>query len=231
MKALRSHLRRHLTYANVMASIAVFLALGGAAYAAAKINGNKIVNHTIAAKKLKKKTLTSKQVRKNALKGSVIKESTLGTVPRAKSAQSATTATNAGHAETAATADYATGAGTAGDAETLGGRTAAQLTVACPAATELFGGMCWDAETREATGWIAASIECAEAGGRLPTLSELIAYVAQPGEQVSGQTWTGDVADAASGEQSVATTTEGPTTEVEAASAELGYRCLFYRVN
>ena len=36
-----------LTYANVMATIAVFLALGGGAYAAVKINGKNIKPHSI----------------------------------------------------------------------------------------------------------------------------------------------------------------------------------------
>jgi hypothetical protein len=33
MKALRSRLRRHLSYANVMATIAVFVVFGGVSYA------------------------------------------------------------------------------------------------------------------------------------------------------------------------------------------------------
>jgi hypothetical protein len=32
-------IRRHLTFANAMASIAVFIALGGGAYAAVQVNG------------------------------------------------------------------------------------------------------------------------------------------------------------------------------------------------
>ena len=59
MTKLPSRLRRHLSYANVMASVAVFLALGGVGYAAATINGNSIVKQTIGAGKLKKGTLTS----------------------------------------------------------------------------------------------------------------------------------------------------------------------------
>src|SRR4051794_37368601 len=69
-------LRRHMTYANVMATLAVFIALGGSSYAAVKITGASIKNRSIAAKKLKRNSLTSREVR----------ESRLGRVPRAATA-------------------------------------------------------------------------------------------------------------------------------------------------
>ncbi len=274
MTNLPSRLRRHLSYANVMASIAVFVALGGVGYAAATINGNSIVQRTIGAGKLKKGTLTSQQVKQNALTGSVIDESTLGIVPAATTATSATTATNANnattansaetatsantagsastadtantaksaetaeHADTADTADSAieattaTSATTAGDADTLGGLTASQLQVSCPADTGLYGGMCWDNEPRPVKNWIAASRDCGDAGGRLPSLSELIAYVTQPGTQVTEETWSGDArgADPFTGEESVLTRDE-TMSNYKPAPTPLGYRCLFYRVN
>lgn len=90
-------LRQHLNYANVMATIAVFLALGGAAYAA-----------------IGKNTVGSRQVKPNSLKGVDIRESSLGKVPKAANAdnaQTAANATNAGNAQTAANATNATNAG------------------------------------------------------------------------------------------------------------------------
>jgi sulfatase-modifying factor enzyme 1 len=74
-----SRFRPRLTYANVMATIAVFIALGGSGYAAVTIDGGQLKNRSVAGKKLKKDTLT----------GTEIKESKLGQVP------SANTATNA----------------------------------------------------------------------------------------------------------------------------------------
>jgi hypothetical protein len=50
-------MRPKLSFANVMAVIAVFIALGGAAYAGSKINGKTIKNNSIPAKKLKKSVL------------------------------------------------------------------------------------------------------------------------------------------------------------------------------
>jgi hypothetical protein len=70
-------LRQHLTYANVMSTLAVFIALGGSSYAALTISGASITNRSITAKKLKRNTLTGKEVR----------ESRLRRVPRARTAQ------------------------------------------------------------------------------------------------------------------------------------------------
>jgi hypothetical protein len=69
-------LRHHLTYANVMATVAVFIALGGSSYAALRISGSDIKNRSIAGKKIKRNTLTGKQIR----------ESRLARVPRARNA-------------------------------------------------------------------------------------------------------------------------------------------------
>jgi hypothetical protein len=69
-------LRHHLTYANVMATVAVFIALGGSSYAALRISGSDIKNRSIVGKKIKRNTLTNKQIR----------ESRLSRVPRARNA-------------------------------------------------------------------------------------------------------------------------------------------------
>jgi hypothetical protein len=53
-----SRLSKHVSFANVVAVIALFVVLGGAAYAGSKINGKKIKNNSIPAKKLKKGVLT-----------------------------------------------------------------------------------------------------------------------------------------------------------------------------
>ncbi len=255
MKLVR-RFRRHLSFANVVACLALFVALGGSAYAASQINGNKIVKHSVGANKLKNETITSKQVKKGSLNSSVIDLSTLGTVPSAQtaisaqtatSASSAATATKAGSAETAtradsasdadhaASADSATAAdhaASAEEAEALDGETAADLTVSCPAATELFGGMCWDEGEQDAADWFAAIEECAARGGRLPTITELIAYVLRPDTQVSGENWSGDVSDVDVGNKEfVFTSDETTRRRVDARGSSLPYRCLFYRTN
>ena len=71
-----TRLRQRLTYANVMSTVAVFIALGGSSYAALTISGSSITNRSIPAKKLKRNSITAKEVR----------ESRLSRVPRAKRA-------------------------------------------------------------------------------------------------------------------------------------------------
>jgi hypothetical protein len=60
-------MRRHISYANVMATIAVFIALGGSAYAVKRIDGKDIAAHTIPASKLKKETLTRDEIGPRAI--------------------------------------------------------------------------------------------------------------------------------------------------------------------
>jgi hypothetical protein len=60
-----SHLRRHLTYANVVATLALFFALStGGAFAASKLlTGKQIKNGTVTANDLAKSSVTSKQLK------------------------------------------------------------------------------------------------------------------------------------------------------------------------
>jgi hypothetical protein len=50
---------KHLSFANVVAVMALFIALGSGAYAAKKLSGKSIKNNSIPAKKLKKNVLTN----------------------------------------------------------------------------------------------------------------------------------------------------------------------------
>jgi hypothetical protein len=96
-------IRKRITYANVMSSIAVFLVLGGAsAYAAKKIGSNEIKGNSITTGKLKKNAVTSSKIKKNSITTAKIKNgavtgpkinlATLGTVPSAQTAQTANVA-------------------------------------------------------------------------------------------------------------------------------------------
>jgi hypothetical protein len=90
-------MRPRLTYANVMATIAVFIALGGASYAALKIpkssvGAKQLKKNAVTTAKVKNEAITAAKVRKGTLTGAQIKASTLGTVPSAAHAASADTA-------------------------------------------------------------------------------------------------------------------------------------------
>lgn len=62
-----------------MATIAIFIALGGSSYAVTQVNGKQIKNRSVTGAKLKRNTLTGTQVR----------ESKLTTVPNARNAGNA----------------------------------------------------------------------------------------------------------------------------------------------
>jgi len=113
---------KRLTYANVMSSIAVFLVLGGAAFAAAQLPKNSVgkkqlKNNAVVTAKIKKNAVTAPKIKAGAVDGSKVKDAsltgadinlgTLGTVP---------SAANAGTANSAKSAD------TAGTANSLAGR-------------------------------------------------------------------------------------------------------------
>jgi hypothetical protein len=67
---------RRLNYANVVATLALFIALGGSSYAVSRISGSQLKNNSVAGKKLKRNTVGGKR----------IKESSLRTVPSARNA-------------------------------------------------------------------------------------------------------------------------------------------------
>jgi hypothetical protein len=76
------NLRERITFSNVIALIALFVALGGSVYAAGKISGKTIKRHSLPGNRIKRNTVTGKQV----------KESTLHAVPEATRADTAGTA-------------------------------------------------------------------------------------------------------------------------------------------
>jgi hypothetical protein len=107
-------LRKHLSYANVVATMALFVALGGASYAAITLPRN-----SVGPKQIKRNAVNGKKVKNRSLSGLDINLAKLGKVPSSANADHATAAdhatvadgaTSAGHATTA---DSATTAGTA----------------------------------------------------------------------------------------------------------------------
>jgi hypothetical protein len=71
---MRDLIRPRLTYANVTATLALFVALGGVSYAATRISGHQIKAHT----------LTARNYKANSVTGKAVKEKTLGVVRRAR---------------------------------------------------------------------------------------------------------------------------------------------------
>jgi hypothetical protein len=72
------------SYANVMATIAVFIALGGSAYAATQLPAR-----SVGSKQIKANAVTGTKVKNHSLSGKDINLGALGTVPSAAVAESA----------------------------------------------------------------------------------------------------------------------------------------------
>ena len=140
-------LRQRLTYANVMATVAVFIALGGSSYAVSKISGAQLKNRSVSGKKLKR----------NTLGGTVVRESRLREVPRARFSQ------GAGALESV-----------------LGEFTPSRLILRCPAGTDYRGSVCMERQPRPAQPLGTAFFTCEERRGRLPLFQELAAFVNNP---------------------------------------------------
>lgn len=101
-------LRKRLTYANVMSSIAVFFVLTGAtAFAATQLGKNSVGSkqlkkNAVTTAKIKNNAVTTSKIRNGAVSGAKINLGSLGTVPTAAHAGTADRATNANNADTVA---------------------------------------------------------------------------------------------------------------------------------
>ena len=84
----------HLTYANVVSSLCLFLLLGGGVtYAATHLGKNSVgakqlKKNAVLTAKIKNEAITAAKVKKGTLTGAQINASTLSTVPTAQTANS-----------------------------------------------------------------------------------------------------------------------------------------------
>jgi hypothetical protein len=87
-----------LTYANVVSTLCLIIAIGGAsAFAASQLGKNtvgpkQLKKNAVTTAKVRKEAITAAKVKKGTLTGAQINLSTLGTVPSATNAQHAQTA-------------------------------------------------------------------------------------------------------------------------------------------
>ena len=139
-------IRPHLTYSNVMSTIAVFGVLaGGSAWAASKIGTTEIKDGAVTAEKLHKNAVTTKKIKNDAVTGAKAKESSFGQVP------------NAAHAD---------------NATNLGGQPASDYRLHCPGNLDRARDLCYEVGLRSAT-YANALKACALDQRRLPNAGEL----------------------------------------------------------
>ena len=137
-----------------MATVAVFVALGGSSYAALRIGSQEIADGGVRSVDAARPTIRARDVGRNALGGSRIAESSLRRVPRAR------------------------------EADALSSAGADAVKVKCPAGTVLRTGLCFDSQASQQGDYLSAVIACGggNAGNRhLPTFAQLRAFVGAGG--------------------------------------------------
>lgn len=170
---MMSSLRKHLSYSNVTATAALFVALGGTSYAVVNIDSGDVAdnslrstdvrNNSLRSKDIRDRTVRARDLRRNGLGGGVIKESALGQVPRAA------------------------------EAERVGGATAQDLRVRCPTETIATAGICVERVARSADGFFGATSACDNASRGLPTMPQLDRFAVLQGPLSAQGEWTSSV--------------------------------------
>jgi hypothetical protein len=74
---MMSRVGKALSFSNLIACLALFLALGGSVYAAGKISGSQIKPSSLPGNRLKAKSLTAKQIKPGSLTGAQVKSDSL----------------------------------------------------------------------------------------------------------------------------------------------------------
>jgi hypothetical protein len=221
--------------ALAIASVALFVALGGTVYAAGKINGksikvkslpgnrlalgsvpgNRLKRGSVSIEQLAPGTISASQLAPGSITGAQIDASTLGQVP---------TAVHADSADSARDAQTALNAVNALDALRLNGHSAG-----CPALTRFFAGACWQTESSKAAVTApTAALACATQGGELPNALELAAFSQQTGIVLaSGDEWSGDIPTISSLDMyGVATVSASGQIGFTGSNASRKYRCV-----
>jgi hypothetical protein len=168
-----SAIRRHLSYSNVIATAALFVALGGTSYALIRVDSGDVVNNSLRSTDLRNNSVRSRDVRDrtlraldlkpNGLGGGVVKESALGKVPLAA------------------------------DAERVGGATAQDLRLRCPGETVAKAGVCIETTIRPVDGFFGATSTCDGARRGLPTMAQLDRFAVLSGPLSAAGEWTASV--------------------------------------
>lgn len=146
-----------LTYANVVATLALFLALGGVSYGALRIKSGHIVNNTVRTQDLRNNNIRSKDIRNrtiigrdvltNTITGLQVRETSLGKVP---------------------------------DADTLDGQESVTFRDRCPSGTLLHAGACFESVPRAAATLRDAARACGGSNRRMALWTELESLRQEP---------------------------------------------------
>jgi hypothetical protein len=210
-----------------LACVALFAALGGTVYAAARIDGHKIKAKSIPGNRLALGSVPANRLKAGAIPGSSLAPgsvtgtqvdvTTLGQVPSAVHADSADSADSARDAQTALNAVNAVTATKVNGYE-----------AGCRPSTRAFAGACWQTTASEGTVKApAAASSCADQGGSLPDPLQLVAFSQQPGISLASEEWSSDI-PVVSGSNTFAVVTVTSAGKVESLPSTFSakYRCV-----
>jgi hypothetical protein len=169
---MRRRLRETATYSNVMATIAVFIALGAGAYAAG------LPRDSVKAKQIKAGAVRSSELAGNAVTSDKVENGSLlgadfaaGQLPAGPEGPAGSPDTPQQVLDKLKEVD---GGGSGLDSDTVGGSTAASLKDGCPATMNKIGSLlCINKTAGGPTSWGNAVVNCASKNLRLPTPDEL----------------------------------------------------------
>jgi hypothetical protein len=120
---LIARIARSLSFSNVIACLALFVALGGSVYAANKINGKQIKQSSLPGNRIKPKTVPANRIKPNAITGKQVNEKTLTGISAAALAdvqyQATTVQLSTGGRPTTVTSNCPTGAYAIGGGATV----------------------------------------------------------------------------------------------------------------
>jgi hypothetical protein len=211
--------------ALLITCVALFAALAGTVYAAAKINGktikvkslpgNRLALGSVPGNRLKAGAISGSLLTPGSITGAQIDAATMGQVP---------SAVHADNADSAHDAQTALNAVNAIDATKVNGHTAG-----CRTETRYFAGACWqNGASAAAVTAPAAALSCSTQGGELPDALSLTAFSQQAGVVLApGDEWTGDIVSY-TGLNGYGVATVSAASEIGAAVSTLTrkYRCV-----
>jgi len=194
-------LRRHLSYANVMATVAVFVALGGSSYALVRVGSADIVDGSVKSRDLRDRGIAERDVRTNTLGSRSIRESTLRRVRSARVAEGLTAEAGARYA------------------------------LRCPDGTVLAASLCFETSPRLPSTYISAVGLCSAVNlgnRRLPSHTELQSFVSQGGALAPGGEMTATAFESRSqpGTIDVLLMTSSSGFQIASGAVEHPHRCV-----
>jgi hypothetical protein len=215
--------------ALALALIALFVALGGTVFGAAKhglakingkaikvksLPGNRLQPASVPGNRLKPGAIPGDRLAPGSITGTQIDPATLGTVP---------SAIHASNADSARDAETALNAANAANAARVNGHSAG-----CAQGDRFFAGACWQAASNEsALNAPAAAAACAAQGAELPNALTLAAFSQQPGVALAAEEWTGEISRySAPNIYSVATVASTGEVGDALSTATKKYRCV-----